>query len=198
MMTERRRIALPCQPEVPEPKPGQDRSAYAMSAMSIASPTESSSSQRKSTAPNTFLYHSSPTIFASSFTSFIPISALFMTTAHISPMLSLQSPSFSSDTTSSYPRMVSSHRLEAAIISPSEPPSPPAGRLWCSLSAVIRRKEACAGEGELCIVQSLPQHVSVHSKLPEMRTRSFTPNIPPCQGFFSRMSSSHLDNPTSL
>ena len=131
------------------------RAAYAMSALSIASPTESSSSQRNSTAPNTFLYHSSLSVFASSFTAFIPISALFVTTAHISLMLSLQACSFSSDTTSSYPRMVSLHCLEAVAISSSDPPSVPAGKLWCSLSAVIRRKEACAGDGEQWIVQSL-------------------------------------------
>jgi len=132
------------------------RAAYAMSALSIASPTESSSSQRNSTAPNTFLYHSSLSVFASSFTAFIPISALFVTTAHISLMLSLQACSFSSDTTSAYPRMVSLHCLEAVAISSSDPPSVPAGKLWCSLSAVIRRKEVCAGEGEQWIVQSLP------------------------------------------
>jgi hypothetical protein len=134
---------------------GCDRYVVAY-AISIALQTVSSSSQSIFTVTSTFLYHSSLANFISSSTPSIPLSALFMTAAHISRTLSSHAFSFSSDTTSSYPNIVSRHRLATAVISPSDAASAPAGKLWCSLSAVIRRKDTCAGSGEQCIVQSLP------------------------------------------
>ena len=83
--------------------------------------------------------------------------------------------------------MVSRHRLEAVFISSSDaapPKSGRAGNVWYSLSAVMRRKDACAGDGELCNVQSLYRRVSTYSKVTDKVTRSITPSTPPRQGFF--------------
>lgn len=122
---------------------------------SIAFATARSSSQSIFTATNTFRYLSSLSVRIASFTASVPLSALFITSSHIFPILSLQPCSLSSDTTSSCPSIVSRHRLEAAAISSSDHTLSLAGKLWYSLNAVIRRKEACVGNGEECIVQSL-------------------------------------------
>ncbi len=134
---------------------GWFRGAYAIS---IALATVCSSSQSVFTATNTFRYHSSNSsipVLIASFTASVILSALFITTSHILTMLSLHARSFSSDTTSSCPSIVSRHLLEAAAISSSDHTSALAWKLWYSLNAVIRRKEACVGNGEECIVQSL-------------------------------------------
>ena len=136
--------------------------------MGIALATVRSSVQSESKATNTFRYHSSLAVSISSLTASIPLSALFITTSHISPILSLQAFSFSSDTSSSYPSMVSRHRLEAAAISPSGHSVAFLGKLWYSLSAEIRRKEACVGNGEQYIIQSLDKHVSGSTKVSEV------------------------------
>ena len=136
--------------------------------MCIALATVRSSVQSESKATNTFRYHSSLAVLISSLTASIPLSALFITTSHISTILSLQAFSFSSDTSSSYPSMVSRHRLEAAVISPSGHSVAFLGKLWYSLSAEIRRKEACVGNGEQYIIQSLHKHVSGFTKVSEV------------------------------
>ena len=56
--------------------------------------------------------------------------------------------------------MVSRQPLEAVFISSSDSDaarqsSGRAENVWYSLSAVVRRKDACAGDGEVCNVQSL-------------------------------------------
>src|SRR5258708_22023444 len=101
------------------PGPGHSgvSSASGAYAISIAFATVCSSRQSIFTATNTFRYHPSFSVPIASFTASVPLSARFITTSHISPTLSLQAHSFSSDTSSSCPSIVSRHRLEAAAIS---------------------------------------------------------------------------------
>ena len=90
--------------------------------------TSSSSRQSSATVPKHLLYHPSPSPSPSSLTNLSPISALSITTRHISRIVSLHAVSFASETSSAYPSMVSRQPLEAVFISSSDAARRSSGR----------------------------------------------------------------------